>query len=141
MRKLLAEWVAVLTGLLVCFLAVLFALIQNPGTLSTHPLKSTVQESQEPDRETRSKAAKENLDMELGKVIYTALRCRTCHSIRGEGNRRNPLDGVGKRLTAEEIRQWIIAPGEIAPEVRKHDYSYLSPVQVDLLVKYLMSLE
>ena len=33
-----------------------------------------------------------------------------CHAIAGKGNKANPLDGVGKKLSADEIRQWIVNP-------------------------------
>ncbi len=48
--------------------------------------------------------------VERGKDVYTEERCRLCHSIDGEGNRRGSLDGVGSRLTTEEIELWMIDP-------------------------------
>jgi len=37
-------------------------------------------------------------------------------TIAGVGNRRYPLDGVGPKLTEEEIRQWIVAPRDMNPK-------------------------
>src|SRR5262245_31482845 len=45
-----------------------------------------------------------------GQAVYSAQKCQTCHSIGGKGNKQNPLDGVGKKLSADEIRQWIVDP-------------------------------
>ena len=34
--------------------------------------------------------------------------CARCHSIAGKGNPRRPLDGVGARRNAAELRDWNI---------------------------------
>ena len=141
MRELIAKLMAMLTGLLVCILAVLFALIQNQGQ-KTAGSPSMVNESfSEAGKEMPSRPIRDKIDLELGRTIYVTLKCGTCHSVAGEGNRRNPLDGAGKRLDEEEIRQWVLAPGEIDPDIRKPDYSYLSQDQLDLLVNYIQSLK
>ena len=46
-----------------------------------------------------------------GESVYGAQKCQTCHAIAGKGSKNNPLDGVGKKLTADEIRQWIKPDG------------------------------
>ena len=61
-----------------------------------------------------------------------------CHSIKGEGNTRSPLEGVGGRLTEREIRLWIIAPQEMNPAVAKRGYQ-LSDEDLDALVAYLIA--
>lgn len=65
-------------------------------------------------------------------------RCRMCHAIEGEGNIRSPLDGVGDRLSEEDIRLWIVAPQEMNPAVAKRGY-HLSEEDLDALVAYLMA--
>jgi cytochrome c2 len=85
---------------------------------------------QEPDRAT----------IELGIKVYARERCRTCHSIAGDGNRRSPLDGVGSRLTEEEIRTWIVAPQQMDPKVRKRPYK-LPENELKAIVAYLASLK
>lgn len=75
-----------------------------------------------------------------GKQVYAEQRCRACHAIGGEGNRRHPLDGVGARLDAAALRTWIVAPQEMDPAVRKPSYATLPAADVDALVAYLASL-
>ncbi len=75
-----------------------------------------------------------------GKVVYTEQKCSLCHQIAGVGNKRSVLDGVGDRLKAPDVRQWIVAPRKMKPTVRKPDYSKLRPADLDALVAYLMSL-
>lgn len=75
-----------------------------------------------------------------GQRVYEEERCRACHSIAGQGNRRYPLDGVGSRLTLDQLRKWIVAPREMDPKVRKRAYDKLSAADVEALVSYLASL-
>lgn len=139
MRELLAKWIAMLTGLLVILLAVIFALIQNPDrTHQAEVLSGPVgpeSTGQLPD------ISFDEESVEAGRKVYISLRCAACHSIGGEGNPRNPLDGVGSLLTAEDIRDWIVSPGEIDPDIRKPDYSNLSQHELDVLVKFLQNLK
>ena len=39
-----------------------------------------------------------------------------CHAIAGAGNKSDPLDGVGKKLSAADIRAWIVTPKEMENE-------------------------
>ncbi len=51
--------------------------------------------------------------VEKGKQVYTAQKCSVCHSIAGVGNKKGPLDKVGTKLSADDIRAWIVdAPGD-----------------------------
>ena len=45
-----------------------------------------------------------------GESVYGAQKCQICHAIAGKGNKDNPLDGVGKKLTADDIRAVDYAP-------------------------------
>jgi len=81
-----------------------------------------------------------------GEQVFTAQKCSLCHSIAGKGNAKGPLDGVGSKLTADEIRSWIVdAKGMTAKTkaTRKPDMkSYALPKDdVDALVAYLSSLK
>lgn len=78
-------------------------------------------------------------DIERGKEVYRAQRCAVCHSIEGAGNRRNPLDGVGSKLSSEDIRKWIVAPQEMQPGIRKKSYD-LPADDLAALVAYMESL-
>ena len=81
-----------------------------------------------------------------GEQIYVAQKCSICHSIAGKGNPKGPLDGVGSKLTPDDIRQWIVdAKGMTAktkaprkPEMRAYN---LPKEDVDALVAYMASLK
>ena len=44
-------------------------------------------------------------DAKRGQEVYTAQKCQGCHAIGGKGYKANPLDGVGKKLTSDQIRE------------------------------------
>ena len=39
-----------------------------------------------------------------GQEVYAAQKCSVCHAIAGKGSKTNPLDGVGAKLSAADIR-------------------------------------
>jgi len=78
--------------------------------------------------------------IELGKRVYRQQRCQVCHSIDGVGSRRSPLDGVGSRLTEEQVRLWIVDPKKMDPKVRKRSYD-LAADELEALVAYMLSLK
>ena len=53
-------------------------------------------------------------DAAKGEGIYNAQKCSVCHAIAGKGNKQNPLDGVGAKLSADDIRAWIVDPVAMA---------------------------
>jgi len=81
-----------------------------------------------------------------GKEVYAANKCKTCHSIEGVGAKKGALDGVGSKLGADEIRQWIVdAPGMAAktkatrkPVMKSYK---LSKDDLDALVAYMACLK
>jgi len=81
-----------------------------------------------------------------GEKIYADQKCSLCHSIAGKGNAKGSLDGVGSKLKADEIREWIVdAKGMTAktkatrkPEMKQYT---LSNDDVDALVAYLSTLK
>jgi len=89
--------------------------------------------------ETQEPVALDAAKVERGIKVYAAERCSSCHAIAGVGNRRYPLDGVGSRLTREDIQMWIVAPQKVNPRVRKRAYT-LSPEDLDGIVTYMLSL-
>lgn len=84
--------------------------------------------------------------VERGQKVYAAEKCVVCHAVGGVGNRRGALDEVGSKLSAAEIRQWIVdAPAMTAKTnaTRKpvmKSYAHLSKEDVDGLVAYMQSL-
>jgi mono/diheme cytochrome c family protein len=85
--------------------------------------------------------------VERGQKVYTAEKCSICHSVAGVGNKRGALDDVGSKLSAEEIRQWLVNAAEMATKTnatRKpvmKSYGHLSKEDVDGLVAYMQSLK
>lgn len=91
--------------------------------------------------------AQEPATIEKGKQVYTAQKCQACHSVAGVGNKNGSLDDVGGRLTAEAIRQWIVAAPEMTVKTKAQrkplmkSYGHLAKEDVDALVAYLASLK
>ena len=75
-----------------------------------------------------------------GAEVYREQKCQACHSIAGAGSRRYPLDGIGSKLTEDDIRKWIVAPRDMNPKVSKRAYDKLPKVDLESLVAYLKSL-
>ena len=80
-----------------------------------------------------------------GEQVYAAQKCATCHALDGKGMAKGPLDGVGSKLTADEIREWIVNPAEMT---KKHNatrkppmraYPKLPKEDLDALVTFLAS--
>jgi mono/diheme cytochrome c family protein len=81
-----------------------------------------------------------------GEAVYAAQKCALCHSVGDKGNKKGPLDGVGAKLTAAEISQWMTDAKAMTlktnstrkPEMK----SYALPKDdLDALVAYMMSLK
>lgn len=83
---------------------------------------------------------------EAGMKVYAAQKCSICHSIAGQGNKKLPLDTVGAKLTADQIREWIVAPVEAAKKAKStakpamKAYPNLPKADLDALVGYMKSL-
>lgn len=81
-----------------------------------------------------------------GTKLYAAQKCMICHSIDGRGNKKGPLDGVGTKLSVEQIREWIVNPMEAAKKAKSTAKPVmkaykLAPADLDALVAYMKSLE
>src|SRR5262245_37095761 len=92
-------------------------------------------------------AAQDKALIKKGQAVYNAQKCQTCHAIAGKGNKANPLDGVGKKLSADEIRQWIVNPTEMTAKIKSDKkppmpakYKSLPAADLDALVAYIQSL-
>ena len=86
--------------------------------------------------------------VEQGMKVFAAQKCTTCHSIAGKGNKKGPLDDVGSKLSAAEIRAWIVDPEGMAkklqpPSTRKPPMKKkaIPAGDVDALVALLTSLK
>ena len=83
-----------------------------------------------------------------GEKVYEAQKCSVCHVIAGKGNKTNPLDGVGKKLSKEEIHAWIVDPVATAAKMKSTKkppmpkrYDKLPAADLDALVAYMQSLK
>jgi len=85
-------------------------------------------------------------DSAAGAKVFADQKCSLCHSVAGKGNAKGPLDDVGSKLSAADIRAWIEdAPGMTAkanatrkPPMKAYS---LPKGDVDNLVAYLSSLK
>ena len=83
---------------------------------------------------------------EAGMKVYAAQKCSICHSIAGQGNKKLPLDTIGAKLTADQIREWIVAPVEAAKKANSSGkpamraYPALAKEDLEALVAYMKSL-
>jgi mono/diheme cytochrome c family protein len=81
-----------------------------------------------------------------GEKLYAEQKCAMCHSIGDKGNKKGPLDGVGAKYSATELRDWIVdAKGMTAktkaprkPEMKNYQ---LPKDDVDALVAYMATLK
>ena len=83
-----------------------------------------------------------------GQEVYTAQKCQICHSISGKGAKASPLDGVGTKLSAADIREWIVHPTEMTKKMKSTKkppmpakYGSLPAADIDALVAYMQSLK
>ena len=82
-----------------------------------------------------------------GEQVYGAQKCSVCHSIAGKGGKANPLDGVGSKLSADDIRNWIVDPVAAAKKANSTKKPpmpakyKLPPAELDALVAYMQSLK
>jgi mono/diheme cytochrome c family protein len=71
-----------------------------------------------------------------GSKVYVWQRCGKCHSLDGRDPKKRSLDGIGTRMTAEEIRLWIVDPVDMAsktePPHKAAMKSYAKVAETDL---------
>jgi len=93
-------------------------------------------------------AAQDAAVVKKGEQVYAAQKCSVCHAIAGKGKATNPLDGVGKKLSADDIKQWIVDPKGMTAKAKSTKkppmpakYSALPAADLDALVAYVSSLK
>ena len=85
--------------------------------------------------------------VQKGQQVFAAQKCTMCHAVAGKGNSKGPLDGVGAKWKADEIRQWVVNAKEMADKHKAtrtpamKDFSGLPKTDVDALVAYLQTLK
>jgi mono/diheme cytochrome c family protein len=85
--------------------------------------------------------------IERGMKVYAEQKCSVCHSIDGKGNAKGPLDSVGLKLSADEIREWMVHPAEMTKKTKAERkppmraYPNLMKEDLDAIVAYVGSLK
>jgi cytochrome c len=90
-------------------------------------------------------AAQDAKQVEAGKKLYETYNCKKCHKI-GDVGKLTTLDGVATKLTAEDIRKWLVSPDEMTAKLKKkpkvkmkkQDYK---PGEVEVMMAYLLTLK
>ena len=93
-------------------------------------------------------SAQDAAQVKKGQEVYTAQKCSVCHAIAGKGGKANPLDGVGTKLSAADIKSWIVTPVEAAAKAKSTKkppmpakYGKVPAADIDALVAYMQSLK
>ncbi len=142
MREKWARRIALITGLLVLLLSVVFSVMQNPADVSI------IVKYSEPVSTGRQQASVviDPKRIAAGRQVYQQHNCVRCHSIAGQGNPRNPLDGVASRYDVAELREWIIGGETLQDELPayalrvKQSYREMPADDLDALLAYMQSL-
>jgi mono/diheme cytochrome c family protein len=86
-------------------------------------------------------------DAAPGQKVYAEQKCSICHSVGGVGNKKGPLDEVGSKLSATDIRAWITDAPAMAAKAKAERkpamkaYPTLAKDDLDALVAYLQTLK
>ena len=81
--------------------------------------------------------------LDKGAAVFAAQKCSMCHALDGKGNAKGALDGIGSKLKADEIRQWILTPVEMAAKAQAarkpamKAFANLPKEDLDALVAFL----
>ncbi len=84
---------------------------------------------------------------ERGMKVYAESKCSMCHSVAGKGNAKGALDDVGVRLSADEIREWLVDPAAMTAKAHAERkppmkaYASLPKADLDALVAYMQTLK
>src|SRR5215813_766805 len=73
-----------------------------------------------------------------GQQVYAAQHCSMCHSIAGKGNPKTPLDDVGSRMKADDLKKYIVSPKSVKTDSKMKAYASLPADDLDALVAYLL---
>ena len=89
--------------------------------------------------------------VDQGRKLYATYKCDKCHMIGGRGSKKGPLDGVGAKLSAADIKKWMTNPADMEAKLEKKPtgtdaMSYalktkgIEPAEVDAIVAYMLTL-
>ena len=80
-----------------------------------------------------------------GMKVYASSKCSMCHSVAGKGNAKGILDNAGVKLSAEEIRMWLVDPEAMRVKAKAErkplmkSYASMPKADLDGLVAYLQT--
>ncbi len=92
-------------------------------------------------------AAQDKAKIDQGAKLYDAQKCSICHSVAGKGNAKGPLEGVGQKYSADDLKMWLTMPKMMEEKIKAtrkpamKSYASLKPEEVDALVAYMQSLK
>jgi mono/diheme cytochrome c family protein len=96
----------------------------------------------------RAAAGQDAALVKKGEQVYAAQKCQVCHAIAGKGGKSGALDGVGTKLSATDIRQWITQPTQMTAQTKSTKkppmpakWGNLPAAELDALVAYMQSLK
>jgi cytochrome c553 len=157
MRQRFAFGIAVLAIALLGSLAVIFAGMQNPP-VSVTAAPASLASPRGPDADPARSPSSPRLpadagllapaaDSARGRMVFDSAGCARCHSAGGVGSPRYPLDGIGSRRTAAQLRAWTQGADVLADSLppsalrTKQAYRALKPADLDALIAFLQSLK
>jgi mono/diheme cytochrome c family protein len=85
--------------------------------------------------------------VERGMKVFADQKCSLCHSVAGKGNPKGPLEEGVAKLSATEIREWLVNPQAMRDKTgadRKpamKAFASLPKDDLDALTAYLLSLK
>lgn len=89
--------------------------------------------------------------VEAGQAAYTTLKCGTCHAIKGAGGKlASALDGVATKLSAADIKKWLVDPAAMEAKLEKKPKMLMSaslktkkisPEDMEGLLAYMATLK
>lgn len=83
-----------------------------------------------------------------GRALFAEVnpRCTICHTVEGKGNPLSVLDGVGERVSRQEIQLWLRTPKEQAKKYGKTrkppmlPYPEFEDAEIEALAAFIHSL-
>jgi mono/diheme cytochrome c family protein len=82
-----------------------------------------------------------------GMKVFADQKCSLCHSVAGKGNPKGPLEEGLAKLSADDVRQWLVKPQEMRDNggadrnPLMKSFATLPKDDLDVLVAYLLSLK
>lgn len=77
-------------------------------------------------------------DETRARELFGSLGCRGCHRLEGGGGTVGPtLEGIGKRMDREQIRQELVDPKADDPKSMMPSFAKLPPADLQALVDFL----